>query len=183
MIWTFSRFKQGIRYIGRRLAPSVWLIWLLIYTNSSVKADELTGWPLIKNSFYPVMNVSGDRVAFRVLYGIQVWQVNTEGNLSGLVWDSRGKLHNSVFYGYAWIGNDLALSRISHVNQQVRIEDLSDGELHLLEKGRGDTVLLDLDTGRASRGCYELHGLQSEASINMTKERICSPRTVSGRRS
>jgi threonine dehydratase len=34
-----------------------------------------------------------------------------------------------------------------------------------------------------ARGCYELPGLQSEASINMTKERICSPRTVSGRRS
>jgi hypothetical protein len=33
------------------------------------------------------------------------------------------------------------------------------------------------------RGCYELPGLQSEASINVTKERICSPRTVSGRRS
>jgi hypothetical protein len=45
---------------------------------------------------------------------------------------------------------------------------------------RFDQQQVELQPERYARGCYGLYGLQSEASMKVTKERICSPRTVSG---
>lgn len=117
-------------------------------------AGNITVWFQLKNSSGPLnpqVDQSGHRVAVWSSGATQVWELQSNGQMGNLVWNSQFSYPKSYFFGRAWIGTSLLLSQTRHNLTPEQRRTLPYEKLEAIRSGKGETVLINVDTGKASQ--------------------------------
>lgn len=187
-----TKLTFGRRSLARVFWNQVSLLGLISLCLASLQiphaqaAEAFIRWPQLrevdaKNTetslFNPLLNGSGRYLAItratenyntweRPAPHVQVWEVQSDGNLGKRIWDSGNRFGRSILHGMTWWGDRLLISKIDDPTPWKPLAKLNELDTdiywHNISSLKGNTVCVQPQTGIVKRipkltAYHELH--------------------------